>query len=147
MGIFEFYINVKMQNQNMQMTESVIQSDHIYKDYINYYIDAESSELCLQAAIVCFFPTCEIIYDLCCKINKVNPIVTVTSRKISRPFDFTDSSDFLCWMHRTWKERLEGFNKEWGAFLVNREGYYKSRRKLNKKYYISFSLDGKSSEE
>lgn len=140
MGAESFYLNVKLKSKETQDAEKIIKSNYVYNEYLNYYFDNESNELCLQAAMVSFFPMCEILFDLCTKVNKINQIISVGSRKISKPFNFNDSLDFFCWMYSTWKEPLKNFHEEWGEFLINPSDYYKSRQKLGRKYYVKYVL-------
>lgn len=137
MGIESFYINIAFEDRYIQheLIDEMICSNNLYKDYINYYFDSECEELCLQASMVCFFPMCEMFFELCVKINQNYPILHITSRRTSRPYDFNDSLDFFCWMYSLWVEKLNYFRKNFGDFLINPTMYYKSRRKL-KKYYI-----------
>ena len=139
MGVESFYLNIQFEKENMDFIDDLIKSNKIYSDFINYHV--ESTELSLQAALVSFLPICEIIYNLLKKGSKENPIKNIEALKINHSFDFENSFDFFCWMYNIWKEQLCYFYKDWGAFLINPTKYYKSRRRLRKKYYIKFSLD------
>ncbi|MDR1892233.1 MAG: hypothetical protein LBQ48_04425 [Oscillospiraceae bacterium] len=142
MGVESFYLNIQLQKENIDFIHELIKSNKLYNDFIGYYVDEESNELSLQAALVSFLPTCEVIYDLLKKVNKENSIQNIEALKINHPFDFENSLDFFCWMYNTWKKKLTYFNKDWGAFLVSpNTNYYKSRRRLRKKYYVKFSLN------
>lgn len=140
MGAENFYLSVKLKEKETQVVEKTIESNFMYKEYLNWFFDNESNELCLQAAMVSFFPMCEILFDLCSKINKDNQIISVSSRKNSNPFNFNNSLDFFCWMYNIWKDPLKNFHEEWGEFLVNPSNYYKSRHKLRRKYYVKYVL-------
>ena len=141
MGAENFYLNVKLKKDCADDIKLLIKSNTIFEKYINWYFDAESCELSLQAAMVSFFPMCEVIYTLCSKINENSSISELCSRNMVHPFDFESSLSFFCWMYTVWKEQLSNFREEWGDFLINPTDYYKSRLWLRKKYYKKFKLD------
>jgi hypothetical protein len=138
MGIEDFYLKVKLQDDNMEEVEKIIKSNKVFSDYINHHIDNEDKELEMQAAKVCFFPACQIIFDLLKAVDVENHIEKVSSRRTDTAFSFESSVDFFCWMYKVWEDVLFWFHRDWGAFLINSANYYKVRNKMWKKYFIKY---------
>ena len=44
MGIEDFYLKVKLQDDNMEEVEKIIKSNKVFSDYINHHIDNEDKE-------------------------------------------------------------------------------------------------------
>lgn len=141
MGVESFYLNIKLLDDNTHYVKNLMETNFIYKKCFNYFIDKNTNELCLQGALVCFFPICEIIYSVLNEVNKKNTIVSINSQNVSKSFDFSDSFDFFYWLYNIWKYKLESFYEDWGAFLISPSNYYKTRRKLRKKYYIKYKIN------
>lgn len=140
MGVESFYINVKLKKADISKIDAIMRSNAVYSEYINSYIDIETDEMCLQAAMVSFFPMCEIMFDFCSDVNKESQIISINTRNINHQFNFSSFNDFFNWIYDSWKEPLKNFRQEWGNFLVNPSDYYKTREKLRKKYYIKYQL-------
>lgn len=140
MGIESFFLNIRLKRQDSRQITQIVQKNEMYRRYISYSVDEESGDLCVQAAMVCFFPACRMIYDLCCELHTEMTIVSLSVGHAGRAFDFADHAEFLMWMYRMWDEKIEYFRKDWGDFLISPADYYDSRSRL-RQYYVKYEAN------
>ncbi len=80
-----------------------------------------------------FFSATELIYSIFNEINE-RPI-SIMSMDQEIHYNFETYLDFLNWMYKIWQDKIHYFHKEYGAFIISPSLYYKTYRKLRKKYY------------
>ena len=138
MSIESFYINIIIDNFNDKELDIVLKENSIFKSALSYNWDPIYKELSIKATLVCFLLNCDLIYKICELISVKSTILEIETRNVKHVFDFKDFIEFFTWIYSCWKERLEDFNKNWGAFVVHPKNYYRSRRKLRKKYMLKY---------
>ncbi len=126
MGVESFYVKIKC-NQ----LKNIVNLLDKYNKCLEYSI--ENDYCCISGALVCFFPAVELIYNIFNEINERPFYVISMDQEIY--YNFETFFDFLNWMYKIWQDKIHYFNKEYGAFIVTPSLYYKTHRKLQKKYY------------
>ena len=127
MGIESFYI--KIESERLRNRVNLLEK---YNKYLDYSIEQEYCYI--SGALVSFLPAVKLIYNIFDEVKKGSFSVMSMDREVDFN-NFDTFSDFLNWMYEIWKEKLDYFNKEYGAFIIPPSLYYKTRRKFVKKYY------------
>lgn len=126
MSVASFYVKIKY-NQFKDINNLLEK----YNKCLEYSI--EHDYCCITGSIVSFFPSVELIYNIFSAIKERPFSVISMDQEIC--YNFETYFDFLNWMYKIWQDKINYFNKEWGAFIIPPSSYYKTRRKLQKKYY------------
>ncbi len=138
MSIESFYANIRIENFKAEDWNSILEENSIFRSAFGSCWDDVDQELSISGALVSFFPDCEILFKLCQLINVNSKIVEIETRRMVHAFDFDEFIDFFVWFYGCWKERIENFHHDWGAFIVSTTDYYKVRQRLRKKYMLTY---------
>ena len=138
MGIESFYVNIKIQNFDIEYLNSILNEHPIYQSAFSWHWDDCDHELSFTAAIINFLPACKLLFKFCELIGENSEITEIETRGERHAFDFQNFIEFFTWCYRLWEEKLEYFYHDWGAFIVHPTHYYKARRKLGKKFMLRF---------
>lgn len=138
MSIESFYVNIKIANFNIEDLNKIFNDNKAIQSALAYHWDDTDENLSIKATLVSFLPACELLYKLLQILTKNAKIIEIETRRERHTFDFENFIDFFSWIYTCWEERLKNFNNEWGAFVVSSANYYKTRRKLRKKYMLKY---------
>lgn len=125
MGVESFYVKIRCnQIKDIDLEKKL-------NGCLEYSMD---SEYCIiYGALVSFFPAVELIYRIINAIEERPFSIISLNQEID--YHFEKYIDFLNWMYKVWENKINYFNREFGAFIITPSLYYKTRYKLRKKYY------------
>lgn len=126
MGVESFYVKIKY--KQIKDIESLLEKNNRCLEY-----SIENDYCCISGALVCFFPAVELIYNILDAIKERPFSIISMDQEIC--YNFETYFDFLNWMYKIWQDKLNYFNKVYGTFIISPSSYYKTQRKLRKKYY------------
>ncbi len=126
MGVESFYVKIK--NTKISDIKALMEE---YGDCWDFSVD--NDYFCITGALVSLFPVVELIYHICNAVKDRPLYIGSLNREVC--FNFDSYFDFLDWMYKIWREKLDYFNKNFGVFAIKPSKYYKSYSKLQKKYY------------
>lgn len=138
MSIESFYVNITIEDFSAENLNEIFNENPIYQSTFACCWSDIDKELSIQATLVSFLPACELLFRLCKSIQSTSNHIEMETRRERHMFDFDDFLAFFSWFYGCWKERLENFNHDWGAFIVRPDNYYKARRRLRKKYMLTY---------
>lgn len=142
MGVESFYVHLTIDGLKDDPFPILFKQEPHFKKAFSYFWNEEyfsegRNTVSLIAAKVCFFPSCELLFRLCSLLKEKATEIHVEIHGETRKFDFESFIDFFTWVYSCWKDSIENFQQDWGAFLISPSQYYRSRFLL-KKYYVKF---------
>ena len=136
MGIESFYVKIRVDKKLLIEFKKIFFQKDYYGKCLAYHLVEEEviNYINLTASIVNFLPAVMIIHEICEKLNlKEENIIEVNA--ISQNYKFKNTSEFMLFLYQSYERKIQGFNKEFGAFIIKPGKYYKTRSRLRKKYY------------
>lgn len=126
MGIESFYVKLYT-NKKEEDLYSILGKKFL--DVLSFSF--EENYLILTGTIISFLPYCDIIFQLCSKIDQPDILIeSLTSKKSFK--DFKEKNTFISWMISVWGKKIEAYHSQMGSFIVKPETFYKDYRKLKK---------------
>lgn len=133
MGIADFYIKINF-NENKEQDINVIFEKLVINDLYSTIIEPNNdlSIISIEGKFDNIVPTLILIFDILYEYK--SDIITIESYGIKEKFNFESVEDFIYFIFKTNKKKLNAYYEELGYFSLNSKNYYKTRNKL-KKYY------------
>lgn len=133
MGMADFYIKIII-NDNKRHDINVIFEklaiNNLYSTKLE--INEELSVISIEGKFDNILPTLILIFDILYEYK--SDIITIESYGIKEKFNFETVEDFIYFIFKINKNKLNAYYEELGYFSLNSKNYYKTRNKL-KKYY------------
>lgn len=144
MGVFDFYINMKVEPDATAILLKEYKSNNIYHETFHFGIIADSVDNEFNAGISSiidnFLPANILIYAFLSKIKKRNREILIQTRGHERLFDFCSKPDFIGFMYGVWEDKIDFVYQRYGTIILNPTSYYRIRNKLFNKYYKRYSF-------
>lgn len=133
MGMADFYIKINF-NENKEQDINVIFEKLVINDLYSTIIEPNNdlSIISIEGKFDNIVPTLILIFDILYEYK--SDIITIESYGIKEKFNFESVEDFIYFIFKTNKKKLNAYYEELGYFSLNSKNYYKKRNKL-KKYY------------
>lgn len=133
MGMADFYIKINF-NENKEQDINVIFEKLVINDLYSTIIEPNNdlSIISIEGKFDNIVPTLILIFDILYEYK--SDIITIESYGIKEKFNFESVEDFIYFIFKTNKKKLNAYYEELGYFSLNSKNYYKTRNKL-KKYY------------
>ncbi len=141
MAIQSFYISIKISEKDKNSIASQINlkrykksDDLIYKDVL--FIDnitIGESWWHINAGLYDFFRSCEILYELCKKIELTKPNFTFYLLGKKYEFSFHSLMDFILFVYPKIENNKKNFENCYGTLSISPNNFFSFRRK-NKRF-------------
>ena len=133
MGMADFYIKINF-NDNKTQDINVIFEKLVINNLYSIIIETnnESSIISIECKFDNILPTLILIFDILYEYK--SDITTIESYGMKERFNFETIEDFIYFVLKANKNKLNAYYEELGYFSLNSKNYYKTRNKL-KKYY------------
>ena len=138
MGSWNYYIEVKADNETLQRMISEYEQSQIYKKMFFFgkckdgYGDGYNAGI--MSVIDNFLPSSHLIYSFLSSYIICD--FYIKTNGIERIFDFTRKSDFIKFMYDAWEDKIDFVYDQLGVIAIDCARYHKVRSKLHRKYYI-----------
>ena len=140
MGVYNFFIDLKLEERYIDMLKQEYQNSDIYQKAFHFnqlsndiYTDYNAG---ISSVLDNFLPSNHLIYKFLCSCNCKK--IYIRTNEIERLFDFETKSDFISFMYTSWEKKLDCAYHECGTFMIDVKKYRIVRNRLYKKYYVNF---------
>lgn len=145
MGSFNFFINLKLDNDSLAILDDKYKTNSLYQAAFYYGKTLGDKNNGYNAGISSvidnFIPANRLIYNFLSTIKFGNASIFIKTGGVERTFDFEKQSDFICFMYKVWEQKIISTYKQFGVILLDNNKYCKYRNKLYKKYYKKIQFD------
>ena len=133
MGMADFYIKINF-NKNKEQDINVIYEKLVINNLYSTITETnnELSIISIEGKYDNMLPTLILIFHILYEYK--SDIITIESYGIKEKFNFETVEDFIYFIFKINKNKLNAYYEELGYFSLNSKNYYKKRNKL-KKYY------------
>ncbi len=133
MGMADFYIKINFNENKVQDIHGMFQklvTNNLYSTIIE--TNNELPIICIEAKFDNMLPTLILIFENLYEYKSDK--ITIETYGMKEKFDFENVEDFIYFVLKANKNKLNAYYEELGYFSLNSKNYYKTRNKL-KKYY------------
>lgn len=133
MGIADFYIKINF-NENKEQDINVIFEKLVINNLYSAIIETNNElyVVSIEGKFDNILPTLILIFDILYEYK--SDIITIESYGMKEKFNFETVEEFIYFVLKVNKNKLNAYYEELGYFSLNSKKYYKTRNKL-KKYY------------
>ena len=131
MGMADFYIKINF-NENKEQDINVIFEKLVINDLYSTIIEPNNdlSIISIEGKFDNIVPTLILIFDILYEYK--SDIITIESYGIKEKFNFESVEDFIYFIFKTNKKKLNAYYEELGYFSLQSNNYYNTRNKLKK---------------
>ena len=137
MGVMNYYLSFAIDKSKQKEIEKIYSNQ--YSDFFNFGIKEgtiqEKATVYIESCFENFLVSNYKIFDFIEQIKRKNEDFFFTTNEIKQSWHFVTKSDFLNFMYQKWEKKLDRFYCQYGTLVIPPKKYWKTHRKLFKKYY------------
>lgn len=143
MSAESFFVHLLVEGIKNDPLPELFEQTSAFRQAFGYHWESDENGnalkiLSITAAKASFFPASQLLFKLCTSLQSFATNLSLEVHHNIHPFDFGSFIDFFAWFYPFWEDSIACFNRDWGAFLISTDKYYKSRFFLRKHYYFKF---------